>query len=351
MDKKITVITDLHLRSDYVKGYLEAQVATLKKIVEIEKPIAVVINGDIFHRRSPTNKELLAFNELLYDLHTGVIYINRGNHDTIYKNINSEDTVLSLFEHDDTLNTVIFDKPGDIFFKSLESKLYFIPHYDDESKIIEEIKKAPKDSILFGHFGIDGCQVNSGRRYNSYIKKEMFDKFKFTFLGHIHTPQKITDNLYILGTQYSTMFGDFNPKKYYYNLILGNEGIAVYPKEMTFGIKHLVAEPEEIEKLLTIYPPERYFVLLRVLLNSFDAGTEATIKNSILAKYPVAHIEFAIKDTFDYKSAIASTQYTKTSSINTIDMVERYLNDIPDDNFDKDELLGFFQGLVGEKNS
>lgn len=347
MIKKLTVITDLHLRSDYVKGYLEAQVATLKQIIKIENPHAIVINGDIFHRRNPTAKELLAFHDLL-SCFGGLIMVNRGNHDTVFKNINSESTVLSLFEGMVEYRRIFSNSDAQVINKDLS--LYFIPHYDSEDKIIEEIKKAPKDSILFGHFGVDGCQVNSGRRFNSYIKKEMFDKFKFAFLGHIHTPQKVTDNLYILGTQYSTMFGDFNPKKYYYNIVQTSEGINIYPKEMTFGIKHLVAEPDEIEKLLTIYDPKSYFILLRILLNKFDSGTEQTIKSAVMSKYPVAHIEFAVKDTFDYKAAISSSLYTKTSSVRTIDMVDRYLDEVPDEIFSKFDLLGFFQGLVEEKN-
>ena len=93
---RVVLLTDLHLRSDYIPGYLDKQVETLTRMVNRKPADVVVINGDIFHRRNPKGAELLAFRKLLLSFKTKEILINRGNHDTITKDGGTQ-TTLSLF--------------------------------------------------------------------------------------------------------------------------------------------------------------------------------------------------------------------------------------------------------------
>ena len=54
---RAVLLTDLHLRSDYIPGYLDSQMETLTKLVNYKKTDAVIINGDIFHKRNPRGNE------------------------------------------------------------------------------------------------------------------------------------------------------------------------------------------------------------------------------------------------------------------------------------------------------
>lgn len=53
---RVVLLTDLHLRSDYIPGYLDSQMETLTKLVNYKKTDAVVLNGDIFHKRNPDSR-------------------------------------------------------------------------------------------------------------------------------------------------------------------------------------------------------------------------------------------------------------------------------------------------------
>ena len=86
---RAVLLTDLHLRSDYIPGYLDSQMETLTKLVNYKKTDAVIINGDIFHKRNPRGSELLAFRTLLEGFKCANIYINRGNSIVSFFNINT----------------------------------------------------------------------------------------------------------------------------------------------------------------------------------------------------------------------------------------------------------------------
>ena len=182
---KVVILTDLHLRADYFPGFLDAQVETLLHLANRKPCSHVVINGDVFERRNPRSEELLAFGYLLDNIDCKNIIVNRGNHDTLRKD-GTSDTILSLFSEKahivkDTetirIGTVDFD---------------FIPHYEDEDRIIADLKKTKNP--VFGHFGFDGCVSNGAYAYEARVKRWHFKKKPFAFLGHIHKP-KIYDNL------------------------------------------------------------------------------------------------------------------------------------------------------------
>ena len=77
---KVVILTDLHLRSDYMPGFLDKQVETLLYYANRKPCSHVVINGDVFERRNPTGEELLAFHRLLDGIKCTNIIVNRGNH-------------------------------------------------------------------------------------------------------------------------------------------------------------------------------------------------------------------------------------------------------------------------------
>jgi len=175
------LISDTHFRSDYIPGFLETQVRTLTRIVNKKPPDTLVIGGDVFHKRNPGGDELLAFRKFLDSVQCKNIIVLRGNHDTIHKDGSSE-TTLSLFSDKAKIITESETVSiGGVFFD-------FVPHYEDEAKIIKEVKKAKNH--LIGHFGFDGCVSNNSYAYESRLKRWHFPKNKYSFLGHIHKSKK-----------------------------------------------------------------------------------------------------------------------------------------------------------------
>ena len=334
---RVVILTDLHLRADYMPGYLKAQIDTLKKLVNKKPPDSVVINGDIFHRRNPKGQELLAFRSLLEDLQTNNIYINRGNHDTVAKD-GSTDTTLSLYKD---IATVIDDyrqvRLGGVTFD-------FIPHYESEQKIIKEVK-ASKNHI-FGHFGYDGCVANGNYKYDSYLKPSHFPKNKLVFLGHIHKPQQ-KNNLYILGTQYSTSFGEANAQKFIHELIIRDGDVEVIKKPIEFGIRHIVSKIDELPLLSSRLRFDSFFTILRLKLDYLDSSTEQALRDDVLEKYNINHLEFAFDDIlpkFD-------SSYMPSGDVFAIDddIISKYLNEA-ETVFSKKELLSALEEIRNYEN-
>ena len=62
--KKTQIIGDVHLDDRYI-GYLDFQVQTIKKIIDAENCQDIIFLGDLFEKRSPSPKVLLALQNIL----------------------------------------------------------------------------------------------------------------------------------------------------------------------------------------------------------------------------------------------------------------------------------------------
>lgn len=284
--EKIIILNDIHLRSDYVVGFLDAQVNTLLKLVNEKRPNAVVINGDIFHKRSPKAAELLAFQKLLDGLKTKRILVNRGNHDTVSKS-NTTDSVLSLFAND---KVEVITEAKVVHICGMD--FLFSPHYESEELILKDLKKYP-DIPVFGHWGYQGCVAVRGRAYESLIKYGDI-KDRYCFMGHLHTPVE-KGKSYVTGTQYSVSFGESNSDKFLHEIIIKDGKIdSVIRLPINFGIRHLSGSFEDIEKLLQKFSPNNFFLLVRVEVDKFELAVEKQLYDLFTQKYSVNHLEFAV---------------------------------------------------------
>ena len=334
---RVVLLTDLHLRSDYVPGYLNKQVEVLTRLVNQKPTNAVVINGDIFHRRNPRGSELLAFRRLLEGFKCQDIYINRGNHDTISKD-GATKTTLSLFSDIAT----VFEDVGTTRIGSVDFD--FIPHFEDERDIVRAVKSSKNH--FFGHFGYDGCHSHGNYKYDSYLKRSDFNKTKLAFLGHIHIPQ-IRDNIHILGTQYSTSFGEANAQKYITSLLVRDGLVEVVRKPIDFGIRHISCGISTLEDMDKKFRFSDFFTVLRLKLDTLDSYVENTIKEEILSKYSVAHLEVVFDDVLPK----LTSNYSKEGKLITIDddIINKYLDE-SDVVFSKEELLDGLTSIQSYEN-
>jgi len=284
---RAVILTDLHLRSDYIPGYLDKQVDTLTKMVNRKPADVVVINGDIFHRRNPKGAELLAFRKLLLSFKTKEILINRGNHDTITKDGGTR-TTLSLFSDIATIFTeTTTHRIGSVDFD-------FIPHYEDESRIIKDLKAS--ENHVFGHWGFDGCVANGNYKYESYVKRSHIGKKRLCFLGHIHKPKQYGKNIFVLGTQYSTTFGEANAQKFGHELLVRDGVVEVVRIPIDYGIRHITATLDTLEEANRKYKFSDFFTILRLKLDTLDASVENQLQEEISKKYDINHLEISFED-------------------------------------------------------
>jgi len=312
---RVVLLTDLHLRSDYFPGFMEEQVKTLTRLVNRKPPSSVFIAGDIFHRRNPKGDELLAFRNLLQAFKVKNIYILRGNHDTVAKD-DSTETTLSLFSD---VAKVITEtetvRVGGVNFD-------FIPHYEDEGRIVDGLLKT-KNPVV-GHFGFDGCLWHhSTYPYKSKILKSHF-KDRLAFLGHIHKPVR-HKNVYIMGTQYSNSFGEANARKYVHELIIRDGNIEVIKKLVRFGPKHIACTPDQLAKMNRKFRFEKYFTILRLKLDKLDSYYENKLKEDVLARYKVKHLELCFDDILPKFESDYSPEGDVFALDNTI--IDKYIDD------------------------
>ena len=231
----------------------------------------VVFLGDVFDKRSPAPECILDVRSLFQGVKKNV-FILRGNHDSASK---ADDgiTILSLLERN-----AVFSSAGSIKVitkPTVVGNYHFIPHYENEKVLSDELARSPKDAIVFGHFGFHGALNNSGDA-DCDLSVDAFSNL--TILGHIHGASE-TGNIRVLGTPYTTCFQDIGQK--FYGIV--EDSTLTYEKLDT-GPKHLVLEPQDLD-VLDMYK-DRY-TIVRVMVDSTNV-TENFIWD-LKEKYP--HVE------------------------------------------------------------
>ena len=292
---KTLLITDLHF-TDSPPGLLEHQQRCLKRIFYEEEPDEVIIMGDLMMRRKPTPSVLLALHDTLKYMHDGGadLYILRGNHDSETK---ADDGVTSLSLFKDFCKIVTHT------WIDNKRRRVFIPHYENEEIIGRALDESPKDYTVFGHFGYNGC-LNSAGDADFTIRVSRFRNT--SYLGHVHGHTR-REKITILGTPYSTNFGEAEKENFYAIL----DGDSVEFKKVTHGPRHIVLNASEIEDNLHMLGDSNYFTMLRVMLdNNNQDFPYDDIKNI------VSHIDVKFKAAFDEDQLSSYSPSRQLFSIN-----------------------------------
>ena len=287
---KTLVITDLHF-SNSIRGLLEAQKKCICKIIEDEKPHEMIIMGDLMTKRKPSPSVLLAIKALLdfavwYDVSVTII---RGNHDSETK---ADDgiTALSVFEDSTRIITHTYIDHA--------ARRAYIPHYEDERKIIESLREVPVGYRVFGHFGYFGSLNSAGDADFNISLSEFHNS---SFLGHIHRfsqrsveVQESLETVTCLGTPYTTNFSEAGKENYY--IVLGD--VPEY-KQVRHGPRHLVVDYDDIDSWDKILSDSTYFNLVRVYVSKLSDTDNNMIAKELLDKYSIDALEIKYKPIFD----------------------------------------------------
>lgn len=66
--------------------------------------------------------------------------------------------------------------------------------------------------VLFGHFQVQGCLMNSGIAPNG-VPLAALKQFQLGLLGHVHKPQDVTDRIHYVGSPFQQNYGEAGESK------------------------------------------------------------------------------------------------------------------------------------------
>lgn len=167
--------------------------------------------GDLFDRRKFINFNSLYlsreyfFNRLeQYDIRMATII---GNHDAAFKNtlkVNSPELLLKGFNNIDIHKNF---KTVDI--SGIDVDLVPWICEDNRDEILENIRNS-KSQICFGHFEINGFEMDRGNLFKGgQIEKSLLSKYEIVLSGHFH--HKSDDgHIFYVGTPTENTWSDYN---------------------------------------------------------------------------------------------------------------------------------------------
>lgn len=310
------IVGDLHFNHT-PQGLLEAQKKTTIRILEEGKSKGcdkVVFLGDLMMHRRPRPSVLLALKEVVDWCSDNFVstYILRGNHDSENRNDDGV-TALSLLKAPN-VNIITHT------FEDSTLPYTFIPHYEDEKVITQCLGEASPGNIVFGHFGYVGC-LNSTGDADFGIPIASFKNL--SILGHIHKHGG-EGNVSVLGTPYSTNFGEAGKDCWYAVIEEENLSVDYYP--IDFGVRHLVVNYKDIEDNLDWINDPQYFTMLRIKVHSVYDADEGMA--DLVDKLDVAGVEVKYVPFTDERDEFMP-EVGKVSLEVTDDLIDSYINNTP----------------------
>jgi len=210
---------------------------------------------------------------------------------------------------------------------------YFIPHYENEETTRRLLSECPENFKVFGHFGYHGCLNSAGDADSTLSLSDFQHK---TYLGHIHNFKQ--DGLVtILGTPYSTNFGEAGTKGYY--LILHESGEEEFI-ELDYGPRHVVASLDYVKENMEDLADPNWFTLLRV--NLLPGESASDIPDGL----SVDHLDIKVVPSFDEDSSFSA--YKPRRDLFTINdqIIEDYVDTcLPEVQLSKEVLMSGYSLL------
>jgi predicted phosphodiesterase len=298
------VLGDIHI-SNKDANLREAQEKCIKKIYDDVKPDEVIQLGDFLDFRKPSPEAMLSAKRMVDHWRVSSdVYIIRGNHCASTK---ADDgvTAMTLLERNTTQEILPHSRNRTHKVKIITHTWYdhrtkraFIPHYENEERIKQDLASVPKDYTVFGHFGYFGC-LNSVGDHDFNININSFRNT--TILGHIHRQNKRSftvdgeeKQVLILGTPYTTNFGEAG-KDNYYSVIEKGE---ITLHKINHGPRHLLVRNCEVQERTKEINDPNYHTFLRIILEPGETQThlEKITAKSTDIKYSAAFNEEEVSD-------------------------------------------------------
>lgn len=206
---RIFVLSDLHLsvrrRDDYRFSFLDR----FNKIVDKERPEAVLLAGDLTEEKDRHPAELV--NKVVRYMHDlaklAPLVILKANHD--YKDeshpffafLSSVENICWIGEpcNASQLPATQFRKPF--------AGCLFLPHTHNPKRDWKGIIDKTTFRFVFTHQLYSGAVGDTGKRLSG-VDPSLIPKNQYVLSGDVHAPGKVGDNIEYIGAPYHVDFGD-----------------------------------------------------------------------------------------------------------------------------------------------
>ena len=253
MNMKFIHLSDLHI-GKRVNEYsmIEDQRYILTKIIniiDIEKPDAVLIAGDIYDKSVPSTDAVELFDDFLFRLSKRNIkvFVISGNHDSAERLsfgsrlISGSGIYLSPVYDGKVCPVTLKDEHGNINIWMLPFvKPVHVRKFNEDSQIetyTDALKTAIDNmnintnerNVLITHQFVTGAERSESEEISvggtDNVDASVFNDFDYTALGHIHRPQNCTsEKIRYSGTPLKYSFSESNDKKSITVVELGKKG-------------------------------------------------------------------------------------------------------------------------------
>jgi DNA repair exonuclease SbcCD nuclease subunit len=179
----------------------------IKKIVQL---------GDLFDRRKFINFNSLYLSRKYFfdklkendiDMETLL-----GNHDVSYKNtleVNSSELLLNGYD-----NIKIYREFTTVNYFGIDIDIVPWICEENQEQIFQKIKDS-KSQICFGHFEIDGFEMDRGNVCQGGLDRKVLQKYDIVLSGHFHHRSN-DKHIYYVGTPGEMTWADYNDSRGFY---------------------------------------------------------------------------------------------------------------------------------------
>jgi len=205
----------------------------------------LIIAGDVFHNPRPSIQAFNEFSKIVGEvIKNGIhVIICLGNHDSTKTRENL--SYLKSYNNIGINMFHLFDRAfkETIISPNTNEKINFIglpyPHFQSnysysefvnffEKKLNELVQGNSGDyNIGVGHLYVEGGKLGSEQRIASLkdhpIPLKLFSSFDLVCLGHLHTPQKLGDNVFYSGSIERIDFGEEGEEKSFLDIKIGSK--------------------------------------------------------------------------------------------------------------------------------
>jgi len=166
--------------------------------------------GDLFDRRKFINfNSLYLCRQYFFDKlkeNNIIFHTILGNHDISFKNtleVNSPQLLLKDYD-----NIIVYDDFATVDFDGIFFDVIPWLCAENEETIFKAINES-KSQLAFGHFEIDGFEMDRGNVFRGGIDKNKLNKYDMVLTGHFH--HKSDDgHIYYVGTPNEITWADYN---------------------------------------------------------------------------------------------------------------------------------------------
>jgi len=214
-------IKDSHLTEDTIDQNKSIYQQALNLCTKHKCPLFNA--GDVFTERKSQPLVLLnAFEDILESYqYAGVrIHLIPGNHDKVDQE--DERSYINAFKNYPNLH--LYQRETSLEFAN-NVVVHFIPYFKENGSYLERLESLKrvegKFNLCLTHIAVESVRNNDGTLVQNQIKKELFEKFDLTMVGHYHDESWIGDKIWYFPGCKQKNFGENNRKGF---VLLYNDG-------------------------------------------------------------------------------------------------------------------------------